>query len=106
MAQRGARVPDPAASWSAARSALTTIPSMPNGSSARRPAMCSTRASTSSTVSTVRPETAVVAGVLTPSVAARSISSPWARERSASACSADVPGRGSRPYAKNVIGTV
>ncbi len=66
MAQRGARDPDPAACWSAARSALMTIPSIPNGSWARSAAISWTRVSTCSTVSAVMPGTSVVAVVLTP----------------------------------------
>lgn len=54
------------ARWSAARSALTTIPSIPNGSEARSPAISATRARTSSTVLAVTPGTAVVAVVFTP----------------------------------------
>ncbi len=105
MAQRGARVPEPASRWSAARSALMTTPSIPKGNEARSEATSSIRAWASSTDVTVRGATAVSAAVWTPSPAA------WARVSlcgSSAGMAAGSPGAGSAttPYAKNVISTV
>lgn len=97
IAHRGAREPDPAARRSAARSALTTIPSMPNGSSARSAAISWTRATTCSGVPTTTSGTAVPALVCTPSPAAVSISSLYGSSSSRPASAASVPGRASRP---------
>lgn len=74
---------------------MTTIPSIPNGSSARSAAISFTRARTSSTVPAVTPGTAVLAVVFTPSSAARAISSLWASSPSRAAESASVPGSAS-----------
>lgn len=104
MAQRGARVPEPASRWSAARSALITMPSIPKGSEARSAAMSSTPAWTSSTVVTVRGATAVSAAVCTPIPATYSRTSLCGSPARVSVSSPE-SGSASAPYAKKVIST-
>ncbi|CAM5531387.1 hypothetical protein SBADM41S_07623 [Streptomyces badius] len=96
MAQRGARVPEPASRWSAARSALITIPSMPNGSAARREPMASTRAWTSSTVAARTGATSVPAAVCTPRRATYDRTSLWGSSARVSPSSPE-SGNGSAP---------
>lgn len=107
MAQRGAREPDPAASWSAAASALTTMPSMPNGSSARSAPISSTRTRTASASVTVLGGTVVVAVVCTPRPATSvSTSLCGSSVSEAARSSPDAAGPSGRAaYAKNVIST-
>lgn len=81
-----------------------TMPSIPNGSVARRAAMSSTPACTSSTVVTVRGATAVSAAVCTPRPATYSRTSLCGSSASVSVSSPD-PGSASAPYAKKVIST-
>lgn len=90
-------MPEPAARWSSARSALTTIPSMPNGSEARSAAISPTRARTSSTVLAVMPGTAVAAVVCTPYAPVRIMRSLCAPSSSSAVSSGSVSSTGSRP---------